>query len=345
MLRLICSSPLLAWGLRLGVTALSVAWPRSTSVSAVAEGLGREWRRPDDTSQVRLDLDEVCPPHSRTGRRSKSRTSKSRASKGRTSKGRASKGRASKGRTSKGRASKGRASKGRASKGRSSKGRASKGRASKGRTSKGRTQYGRPPKSRSTGAGGSDRPCARDQPVGVSTHRSAHCRPGGMARGNPRAHASSDPAGSPRCEGGVEMAGHSGLVAPRHCVHRRVVREGRQAHVCTGGPDPRPFAPLQFEHGRKHSKGHRHPRRGEGRRRSVQGPGKSRCGPKWQANQSPLNPPSPTASIRIKDPDVVAALHIPCFCPSFTTPLAGLVPVPSTSMFLRALPEHHARSG
>ena len=35
-----------------------------------------------------------------------------------------------------------------------------------------------------------------------------------------------------------------------------------------GGQDPRPIAPLQFQLGRQHAKGDRHPRRGEGRRHS-----------------------------------------------------------------------------
>ena len=36
------------------------------------------------------------------------------------------------------------------------------------------------------------------------------------------------------------MDGHSGLVAPRDCLHRGGVHEGREAHVRPGRQDPRP---------------------------------------------------------------------------------------------------------
>ncbi len=79
--------------------------------------------------------------------------------------------------------------------------------------------------------------------------------------------------------------GTSGLVAPRDCLHRGGVHEGREAHVRPGGQDPRPIAPLQFQLGRQHAKGDRHPRRGEGRRGRVQGAREGRGGPEWPAGE------------------------------------------------------------
>src|SRR5918999_1719114 len=92
-----------------------------------------------------------------------------------------------------------------------------------------------------------------------------------MARGDPGPHAGADPGSRPRDDRGVEVDGHSGLGAPRDCLHRGGVHEGREAHVRPGGQDPRPIAPLQCQLGRQHAKGDRHPRRGEGRRGRVQG--------------------------------------------------------------------------
>ena len=76
---------------------------------------------------------------------------------------------------------------------------------------------------------------------------------GGLARGDPSPHAGADP------DRGVEVGGHSGLIAPRDCLHRGDVHEGREAHVRPGGQDPRPIAPLQFQLGRQHAEGDRHP--------------------------------------------------------------------------------------
>ena len=81
--------------------------------------------------------------------------------------------------------------------------------------------------------------------------------------------------------------GHSGLVAPRDCLHRGGVHEGCEAHVHPGGQRPRPIAPPQFQLGRQHAKGDRHPRRGEGRRGRVPGDREGRGGPKskWPAGE------------------------------------------------------------
>ena len=82
------------------------------------------------------------------------------------------------------------------------------------------------------------------------------------------------------CDGGGP-----GLVAQRDRLHRGDVQEGREAHVRPGGQHPRPIAPLQFQPGRQHAKGDRHPRRGEGRRARVQGAREGRGGPEWPAGE------------------------------------------------------------
>src|SRR6266496_6262178 len=117
-------------------------------------------------------------------------------------------------------------------------------------------------------------------------------RPGGLARGDARPHAGPDPRGRPRDDRGAEMeeavecdGGGPGLVAPRDCLHRGGVHGGREAHVRPGGQDPRPIAPLQFQPGRQHAKGDRHPRRGEGRRARVQGAREGRGGPEWPGRE------------------------------------------------------------
>src|SRR5467141_716848 len=111
-----------------------------------------------------------------------------------------------------------------------------------------------------------------------------------MARGDPGPHAGADPGSRPRDDRGVEVDGHSGLVAPRECLHRGGVHEGREAHVRPGGQDPRPIAPLQFQLGRQHAKGDRHPRRGGGRRGRVQGAREGRGGPEWPAGEETVDP-------------------------------------------------------
>jgi hypothetical protein len=58
--------------------------------------------------------------------------------------------------------------------------------------------------------------------------------PGGVTRGDPSPHAGADP------DRGVEVDGHSGLIAPRDCLHRGDVHEGREAHVRPGSQDPDP---------------------------------------------------------------------------------------------------------
>ena len=68
------------------------------------------------------------------------------------------------------------------------------------------------------------------------------------------------------CDGGGPS-----VVPQRDRLHRRDVREGREAHVCPWSQPPRLIAPLQFQLGRKHAKGDRYPRRGGGRCQGIQG--------------------------------------------------------------------------
>ena len=50
---------------------------------------------------------------------------------------------------------------------------------------------------------------------------------------------------------GVEVDGHSGLVARRHHLHRRVLQEGREAHLRQGRVSEGPGPALQLEPRRK----------------------------------------------------------------------------------------------
>src|SRR6267154_5960885 len=111
-----------------------------------------------------------------------------------------------------------------------------------------------------------------------------------MARGDPGPYPGADPGSRPGDDRGVEVDGHSGLVAPRDRLHRGGVHEGRETHVRPGGQDSRPIAPLQFQLGRQHTKGDRHPRRGEGRRGRVQGAREGRGGPEWPAGEETVDP-------------------------------------------------------
>src|SRR5688572_30090336 len=130
-----------------------------------------------------------------------------------------------------------------------------------------------------------------------------------MARGDPGPHAGADPGSRPRDDRGVEVDGHSGLVAPRDCLHRGGIHEGREAHVRPGGQDPRPIAPLQFQLGRHNAKGDRHPRRGEGRRGRVQGAREGRSGPEWPAGEETVDPETGPSS-RIIEPATSRPMYI-----------------------------------
>ena len=73
---------------------------------------------------------------------------------------------------------------------------------------------------------------------------------------------------------GVPVWSHAGIVCTGE-AYAKVVK----LTFARGASIPRPVAPLQFQLGRQHAKGDRHPRRGEGQRRRVQGAGEGRGGP------------------------------------------------------------------
>jgi hypothetical protein len=112
----------------------------------------------------------------------------------------------------------------------------------------------------------------------VPAHRSAHPRPGGMARGDPGPHAGGDPGGRPRGDRGAEVD-EPGLVAPRDRLHRGGAPEGREAHLRSRGQGPGPLAPVRLQPGRRDAPGHRHPREGGSRGARAQGAREGRGGP------------------------------------------------------------------
>ena len=93
-------------------------------------------------------------------------------------------------------------------------------------------------------------------------------------------------------EEAVERDGRRpGLVAQRDRLHRGDVQEGREAHVRPGGQPPGPIAPLQFQPGRQHAKGDRHPRRREDRRARSRRTRTATAPSRWRGPRSRPAPP------------------------------------------------------
>src|ERR1035437_10180342 len=68
----------------------------------------------------------------------------------------------------------------------------------------------------------------------------------------------------PDCRRGVEVGGHSDLVARRHHLHWRILQECREAYLLQGRVSDRSGPSLQLESRRKHTPRDRHPRRRRG---------------------------------------------------------------------------------
>ncbi len=83
---------------------------------------------------------------------------------------------------------------------------------------------------------------------------------------------------------GVPVWSHAGIVCTGE-AYTKVVK----LTFARGGQDPRPITPLQFQLGRQHAKGDRHPRRGAGRRARVQGAREGRGGPEWPAEEETVD--------------------------------------------------------
>src|SRR5260221_10800420 len=92
-----------------------------------------------------------------------------------------------------------------------------------------------------------------------------------LARENPRQNAQAHQGSRPGRRRGVEVDGHSDLVARRHHLHRRILQEGREAYLRQGRVSEGPGPPLQLESRRKRTPRDRHPRRRRSWRVRLQG--------------------------------------------------------------------------
>src|SRR5882672_5891221 len=99
------------------------------------------------------------------------------------------------------------------------------------------------------------------RPVGIGAHLEQNRRTRGLARGNPQQNAQAHQGSSPGRRRGVEVDGHSGLVARRHHLHRRILQECREAYLRQRRVSQRFGPSLQLESRRKHTPRDRHPRR------------------------------------------------------------------------------------
>src|ERR1700730_3918777 len=78
----------------------------------------------------------------------------------------------------------------------------------------------------------------KPRPAGIGAHLEKNRRTRGLARGNPRQNAQAHQGSRPGRRRGVEVDGHSGLVARRHHLHRRILQECREAYLRQGrGPE------------------------------------------------------------------------------------------------------------
>src|SRR6202047_5582239 len=71
-------------------------------------------------------------------------------------------------------------------------------------------------------------------PVGIGAHLEKNRRTRGLARGNPQQNAQAHQGSRPGRRRGVEVDGHSDLVARRHHLHWRILQECREAYLLQG---------------------------------------------------------------------------------------------------------------
>src|ERR1700726_3793747 len=93
----------------------------------------------------------------------------------------------------------------------------------------------------------------------------------GLARGNPQQNAQAHQGSRPGRRRGVEVDGHSDLVARRHHLHWRILQECREAYLRQGRVSEGSGPSLQLESRRKRTPRDRHPRRRRSRRVRLQG--------------------------------------------------------------------------
>src|SRR4029077_12971231 len=108
-------------------------------------------------------------------------------------------------------------------------------------------------------------------PVGIGAHFEKNRRTRGLARGNPQQNAQAHQGSRPGCRRGVEVDGHSDLVARRHHLHWRILQECRQAYLPQGRVSEGSGPSLQLESRRKRTPRDRHPRRRRSWRVRLQG--------------------------------------------------------------------------
>src|SRR5881296_2072564 len=109
------------------------------------------------------------------------------------------------------------------------------------------------------------------RPVGIGAHLEKNRRTRGLARGNPRQNAQAHQGSRPGRRRGVEVDGHSDLVARRHHLHWRILQECREAYLLQGRVSEGSGPSLQLESRRKRTPRDRHPRGRRSRRVRLQG--------------------------------------------------------------------------
>src|ERR1700681_4546457 len=109
------------------------------------------------------------------------------------------------------------------------------------------------------------------RPVGIGAHLEKNRRTRGLARGNPRQNAQTHQASRLGRRRGVEVDGHSDLVARWHHLHWRILQECREAYLRQGRVSEGSGPSLQRESRRKRTPRDRHPRRRRNRRVRLQG--------------------------------------------------------------------------
>src|SRR5437667_8924454 len=99
------------------------------------------------------------------------------------------------------------------------------------------------------------------RPVGIGAHLEKNRRTRGLARGSPRQNAQAHQGSRPGRRRGVQVDGHSDLVARRNHLHWRILQECREAYLLQRRVSEGSGPSLQLESRRKRTPRDRHPRR------------------------------------------------------------------------------------
>src|SRR3984893_405549 len=109
------------------------------------------------------------------------------------------------------------------------------------------------------------------RPVGIGANLEKNRRTRGLARGNPQQNAQAHQGSRPGRRRGVEVDGHSDLVARRHHLHWRILQECREAYLRQGRVSEGSGPSLQLESRRERTSRDRQPRRRRSGRVRLQG--------------------------------------------------------------------------